>query len=90
MAVYHHVYCRVDLTSHRRNPILYEMILDHLSVSPLLCHYLVTSCQIVNRFRELSVSHSVTFRSRLDIDVWEIDLLRYSRCALQLEGRNLY
>ena len=73
MAVNRQMCCGLDLTSHLRNLILCEMILDHRSVSPLLHHYLLTSCQIANCLRELSVSHFVTIHFRLDINVWEMD-----------------
>ncbi len=74
MAVNHHVSCELDLTSRPRNQILCEMIFDHRSVVLLPRRYPLTSCQIANCLRELSVSHFVTLRFRLDIDVWEMDL----------------
>ncbi len=73
MAVNRHVSCELDLTSRLRNQILWVMILDHRSICSLLRHYLLTSCQIANCLRKLSVSHFVTIRFRLDIDVWEMD-----------------
>ncbi len=74
MAVNRHVSFELDLTSRLRNQILCEMIFDHRSVVPLPRRYLLTSCQIANFLRELSVSHFATIRFRLDIDVWEMDL----------------
>ncbi len=65
MAVNRHVSRELDLTSRLRNQILCEMILDHRSVVPLLRRYLLTSCQIANCLRELSVSHFVTIHFRL-------------------------
>ena len=73
MAVNRHVSCELDLTSRSRNKILCEMIFDHRSVVPLLRRYLLTSCQIANYLRELSVSQSVTSLYRLDTDVWAMD-----------------
>ena len=73
MAVNRHVSCELDMSRRLRNPILCKMIVDHQSVVPLLRRYLLTSCQIANCLRELSVSHFVTIRFRLDIDVWEMD-----------------
>ncbi len=65
MAVNRHVSCELDLTSRLRNQILYKMIFDHRSAAPLLRRYLLTSCQIANCLRELSVSHFVTIHFRL-------------------------
>ncbi len=73
MAVNRHLSCELDLTSRLRNQILWVVILDHRSVCSLLSHYLLTSCQIANCLRELSVSHFVTIHCRLDIDVWGMD-----------------
>jgi hypothetical protein len=73
MAVNRHVSCELDLSSRLRNQILCKMIVDHQSVVPLLRRYLLTSCQIANCLRELSVCHFVTIHFRLDIDVWEMD-----------------
>ncbi len=73
MAVSRHASCELDLSSRLRNQILCKMIVDHQSVVPLLRRYLLTSCQIANCLRELSVSHFVTIHFRLDIDVWEMD-----------------
>ncbi len=73
MTVNRHVSYELDLTSRLRNQILCKMIFDHRSVVLLLRRYLLTSCQMANCLRELSVSHFVTIHFRLDIDVWEMD-----------------
>ena len=73
MAVNRHVSCELGMSSRLRNQILCKMIFDHRSVVPLLRRYFQTSCQIANCLRELSVSHFVTTRFSLDIDVWEMD-----------------
>ena len=74
MAVNHHMCCGLGMSSHLRSLILYGMIFHHRSVSPLIYHYPLTSCQIAKDLRELSVFHSVIILYHLDIDVWEIDL----------------
>ena len=84
MAVLGHEYC-IDRQTHLgRNPIHYEMNLHLRSVCLLLqtiawllawllsCHHL-TTCQIANCFREMSVFHSLMILYHLDIDIWEMD-----------------
>jgi hypothetical protein len=74
MAVNRQMCCGLGMSSHLRSLILYGMIFHHRSVSPLIYHYPLTSCQIAKDLRELSVFHSVIILYHLDIDVWEIDL----------------
>ena len=74
IVIRHHLTMTVNRhVSRLRNQILCKMIFDHRSVVPILCRYLLPSCQIANCLRELSVCHFVTIHFRLDIDVWEID-----------------
>ena len=73
MAVNRQMCCGLGMSSHLRSLILYGMIFHHRSVSPLIYHYLLTSCQIAKDLRELSVFHSLMILHHLDIDIWEMD-----------------